>query len=124
MTEDPFEFERGALEDFIEEYMGLERRTRRPKDIFSVVGGPREGKYQNSLEYFLDPEQPHGFEYTLLEVFLQSIGFDEHNLHKDYVEIRDEVTIADDDSERRIDLVICGGNSLGDHPRLGDLRWN
>lgn len=105
------------LEDFIEEYMALDRAVQRPEGIFSILPGSRERKYQYTLKYFLDPQKPHGFRYTLLEEFLDSIEFYEFNLTGQHIEIEDEVHIADDESEGRIDLVISGGSSLSDHPR-------
>ena len=43
-----------SLERFIEQYTKLEKKTERPKNIFSILRGPREGKYQSALAYFLD----------------------------------------------------------------------
>lgn len=65
----------------------------------------------------MDPQNPHGFGYTLLETFLNCVGVHEFNLTGQHIEIGDEVWIADDSSEGRIDLVVCGGNALDDHPR-------
>ncbi|UTF55246.1 PD-(D/E)XK nuclease family protein [Natronosalvus rutilus] len=87
------------------------------KGIFSILPGSRERQYQYTLEYFLNPQKPHGFGYSLLETFLYCVGLQEFNLTAQHIEIGDEVRIADDGSERRIDLVICGGNALADHPR-------
>lgn len=117
MGDDLPDLEVNELEAFVEEYMELDRRVQRPQGIYSVLPGPREGKYQYTLEYFLDPQKPHGFGYTLLESFLNCIDFHEFNLAGQHIEIDDEVWIADDESDGRIDLVICGGNALVDHPR-------
>ncbi|MCD2201327.1 PD-(D/E)XK nuclease family protein [Halobacterium sp. KA-4] len=117
MGDDVFGFNPAELEAFVQEYMGLDRRVQRPKGIYSILPGPREEKYQYTLQYFLDPRQPHGFGSTLLDSFLERIGFPEFNLARQHVEIADEVWIADDGLEGRIDLVICGGSALGDHPR-------
>ena len=62
-----------SLEHFIEQYTKLEKKTERPKNIFSILRGPREGKYQSALAYFLDPAQPHGFKDAILKAFLQLI---------------------------------------------------
>lgn len=117
MSEDRLDLEADELEEFIRRYMELDQGTQRPKGIFSVLSGPREKQYQNILRYFLDPKQPHGFGYTLLETFLNCIGFHEFNLTGQHIEIDDEVHIAGDWSDGRIDLIISGGNSLSSHPR-------
>ena len=62
-----------SLEHFIEQYTKLEKKTERPKNFFSILRGPREGKYQSALAYFLDPAQPHGFKGAILKAFLQLI---------------------------------------------------
>ena len=62
-----------SLEHFIEEYTRLEKKRERPKNIFSILRGPREEKYQSTLAYFLDPAQPHGFKDAILKAFLQLI---------------------------------------------------
>lgn len=117
MTETPFSFNRNEMEQFLQRYMQLDRRVQRPKDIYSILCGPRERKYQNSLKYFLDPQNSHGFEETLLAEFLDCLNVHEFNLARQHIEIQDEVHIADDGSDGRIDLVICGGSALDDHPR-------
>ena len=117
MSDDILDFETAELESFIEEYMQLDRGVQRPKGFYSIVPGPREKKYQYTLKYFLDPQKPHGFGYALLETFLDCVGFHEFNLTSQHIEIEDEVWIADDGSDGRIDLVICGGSALVDHPR-------
>lgn len=110
-------FDQEELEDFVEQYLQLDRRTQRPIDIYSILSGPREQKYQNTLKYFLDPGRPHGFGSTLLESFLECVGFHEFNLAGQHIEIDDEVRVADPDSGGIIDLIICGGSALADHPR-------
>lgn len=117
MGEGILDFESAELEEFIQKYMELNRGIQRPKGIYSIIPGPREKKYQYTLKYFLDPQKPHGFGYALLETFLDCVGFHEFNLTGQHIEIGDEVRIADDGSEGRIDLVICGGSALVDHPR-------
>jgi len=117
MSEDIFDFEAGELEAFIQQYMNLDRGTQQPSGIFSVLRGSRERQYQNTLQYFLNPRKPHGFGYTLLEPFLTEVGIHEFNLSSQHIEISEEVTIADDDSQRRIDLIIAGGSALSEHPR-------
>ena len=119
MTDDILNFGREELETFVEEYMQLNRRVQQPKGLYSVLPGSREAQYQSTLAYFLDPQKPHGFGYTLLESFLRCIDFYEFNLAGQHIEIDDEVWIADDGSEGRIDLIICGGSALVDHPRWG-----
>jgi hypothetical protein len=111
------EFDREDLEKFVQEYMELDRRIQRPKDIYSVLRGPRERKYQYTLRYFLDPRKPHGFGYTLLDCFLECLDFYEFNFPGQHIEIEDEVQIRDSGSNGLIDLVICGGSALADHPR-------
>jgi hypothetical protein len=69
MTDTLLAFERNELEQFLQEYMALDRRVQRPKDIYSILRGPRERKYQYSLKYFLDPRKSHGFGDTLLRTF-------------------------------------------------------
>lgn len=110
-------FEREELEEFVQEYLELDRRVQRPKGIYSILPGSREGKYQETLQYFLDPRQPHGFGYTLLELFLECIDFYEFNLSGQHIEVDNEVPAVDDGSDGRIDLVIAGGSALADHPR-------
>lgn len=117
MSDSVLDFEPAELEEFIQKYMDLDRGGQRPAGIYSIIRGPRERKYQGTLRYFFDPQKPHGFGYTLLETFLECIGFHEFNLTGQHIEIDDEVWIADDGSNGRIDLVICGGSALADHPR-------
>lgn len=117
MSDGGIELNPTELEAFIEEYMELGLAVQRPQGIYSIIRGPRERKYQYTLKYFLDPQKPHGFGYDLLETFLDCIGFHEFHLTGQHIEIEDEVRIADDGEDGRIDLVICGGSSLSDHPR-------
>ncbi|WP_049982484.1 PD-(D/E)XK nuclease family protein [Halorubrum sp. BV1] len=117
MTENVPDFEPGALEAFIEEYLQLDRKVQRPEGLYSVLSGPREKQYQDSLRYFLDPQKPHGFDETLLEAFLECLGVHYHNIQGQHVEMETEVQIGDVGSDGRIDLVICGGSALSDHPR-------
>lgn len=112
-------FDQEALENFVEQYMQLDRRVQRPQDIYSILPGSRERKYQYTLKYFLDPGRPHGLGYTLLESLFKCVGFHEFNLAGQHVEIDDEVRIADNESDGIIDLIICGGSALADHPRWG-----
>jgi hypothetical protein len=119
MTEDVPDLDPGALEAFIESYLQLDRQVQRPEGLYSVLSGPREKQYQDSLRYFLDPQKPHGFDETLLETFLQCLDVHHHNLRGQHVELETEVQIADAGSDGRIDLVICGGSALSDHPRWG-----
>jgi len=111
------DFDAEELEGFIEDYLQLDRTTQRPEGIFSILRGSREQMYQYTLKYFLDPQKPHGFGYTLLETFFDCVGFHEFNLTGQHIEIEDEVRVVDDAADGRIDLVICGGSSLSDHPR-------
>jgi len=117
MDEDVPNLDPGTLEAFIEEYLQLDRQVQRPEGLFSVLSGPREKQYQDSLRYFLDPQKPHGFDETLLESFLECIGVRHHNLQGHHVELETEVQTADAGSEGRIDIVICGGSALSDHPQ-------
>lgn len=119
MTNEIVDFESEELEAFVEEYIQLNSRVQQPKGLFSVLPGSREAQYQSTLAYFLDPQKPHGFGYTLLESFLRCIDFHEFNLAGQHIEIDDEVWVTDDDSDGRIDLIICGGSALVDHPRWG-----
>ncbi|GAB3327923.1 hypothetical protein GCM10027355_32570 [Haloplanus salinarum] len=64
----------------------------------------------------MDPYKPHGFGDTLLNAFLEVVGDTGLNVAAQHVEIEEEVHIADDSSDGRIDLVICGGQALNDHP--------
>ncbi|WP_049936040.1 PD-(D/E)XK nuclease family protein [Haloplanus natans] len=116
MGENILELDTERIENFIDRYLELERRAQQPYGVFSFLSGRREKKYQQTLEYFLDPNKPHGFGDTLLEVFLEVVGAPKLNLAAQHVEIEEEVHVADDDSEGRIDLVICGGQALDDHP--------
>ena len=109
-------FNPDELEGFVEEYLELDRQVQRPQDIYSILPGSREAKYQSTLQYFLNPRRPHGFGNTLLDLFLESIGFHEFNLAGQHVEIDTEVPIADAGTDGRIDLIIAGGSSLADHP--------
>lgn len=117
MSGDILDAEADELEAFIQKYMELDRGVQRPKGIFSILPGSSEAQYQYALEYFLNPQKPHGFGYALLETFLNCVGFHEFNLTGQHIEIGDEVRIADDGSNGRIDLIIYGGNALADHPR-------
>ena len=116
MSEDIQELDTERIEDFIDRYLELGRRTQQPHGVFSFLSGQRERKYQQTLKYFLDPHKPHGFGYTLLEVFLEVVGTPKLKVTAQHVEIEEEVHIADDSSDGRIDLVICGGQALDDHP--------
>lgn len=116
MGSDTPELEIEALEEFIQEYLELGRGVQQPKGIYSILQGPRERKYQYTLKYFLNPQNPHGFGHAVLETFLTCIGVREYNLAGQHIEIDDEVQTADDNSDRRIDLIICGGSALADHP--------
>ncbi|WP_142860593.1 PD-(D/E)XK nuclease family protein [Salinigranum halophilum] len=117
MNDDLFDFEADELEAFIQRYLELDRGVRQPDGFFSILPGSRERQYQYALAYFLNPQNPHGFGYTLLEVFLDCVGFHQSNLAGQHIEVGDEVWLADDGSDGRIDLVVCGGNALADHPR-------
>ena len=117
MPENLPEFDRDDLEKFVQGYMELDHQVQRPKDIYSVLRGPRERKYQYTLRYFLDPRKSHGFGYTVLNSFFKCLDFYEFNLPGQHIEIEDEVQIGDKGSDGRIDLVICGGSALDDHPR-------
>lgn len=117
MADDSPELEREELEKFVQQYMELDRRTQRPQGIYSILSASREKKYQDTLQYFLDPRKSHGFRYTLLSQFFECIDFYEFNLSGQHIEIEDEVWIAGDEGEGRIDLIIAGGSALGDHPR-------
>jgi len=117
MSDDIFDFDAAELETFIKQYMNLDRGSQQPSGIFSVLRAPRERQYQNTLQYFLNPREPHGFGYTLLEPFLTEVGMYEFNLSSQHIEISEEVTIADDGTQRRIDLILAGGSALSEHPR-------
>ncbi|QSW97658.1 PD-(D/E)XK nuclease family protein [Haloterrigena alkaliphila] len=116
MGEDILELDTERIEDFIDRYLELDRRAQQPYGVFSFLSGRREKKYQQTLKYFLDPHKPHGFGDTFLEVFLEVVDVPELNVAAQYVEIEEEVHIADESSDSRIDLVICGGQALDDHP--------
>lgn len=117
MADDLPGFERDELEHFIQEYMELDRQVQRPQGMYSILPGSREAKYQDTLQYFLDPQKAHGFGYTLLDQFLECVGFYEFNLPGQHIEIDTEVPITDDGTDGRIDLIIVGGSALDDHPR-------
>ncbi|MFC6752938.1 PD-(D/E)XK nuclease family protein [Halorubrum tibetense] len=117
MADDLPRFERDELETFVQQYMELDRRTQRPQGIYSILSASREKKYQDTLQYFLNPRKSHGFRYALLNQFFECIDFYEYNLPNQHIDIDDEVWIGDDGIEGRIDLVIAGGSALGDHPR-------
>lgn len=117
MSGDPLDIEVDELEAFVQKYLELDRGVQQPAGIFSILRGSREKQYQYTLAHFLNPRNPHGFGYAVLEVFLDCVGVQEFNLTGQHIEIGDEVRIADEGSEGRIDLVICGGNALADHPR-------
>ena len=114
-----------SLERFIEQYTKLEKKTERPKNIFSILRGPREGKYQSALAYFLDPAQPHGFKDAILKAFLNLIEEESGDpletysskVKNDHIEINTEVNIkGEEDEYGRIDLIIGGGPSSKEHP--------
>jgi len=114
-----------SLEHFIEQYTKLEKKTERPKNIFSILRGPKEEKYQSALRYFLNPAQPHGFKDTILKAFLEKIeektgdhfGTYSSRVKNDHVELETEVNIkGKDDRYGRIDLIIAGGPSSQKHP--------
>jgi len=104
------------IEDFIDHYLELDRQAQQPYGVYSFLSGKREKKYQQTLKYFLNPHKPHGFGNTLLEGFLEVVGAPQLNVAAQHVELEEEVYIADDSSDSRIDLVICGGQALDDHP--------
>jgi hypothetical protein len=116
MGDEVLDFEPAALEEFIGQYMELDRRVQQPKGLYSVLPGSRERQFQYTLKYFMDPQQPHGFGYTFLESFLDCVGVHEFNLTGQHIEIEDEVRVIDADTDGLIDLVICGGHALSDHP--------
>jgi len=116
MDEDILELDTERIEDFLDRYLELDRQAKQPEGVYSVLSGRRERKYQQTLRYFLDPNKPHGFGYTLLEVFLDVVGAPKVNVASQHVEIEEEVHIADPGSDGRIDLVICGGQALDDQP--------
>ncbi|MFB6360700.1 MAG: PD-(D/E)XK nuclease family protein [Halobacteriales archaeon] len=116
MGEEILELDSERIENFIDRYLELGSRAQQPHGVFSFLSGRREKKYQQTLKYFLNPQKPHGFGYTLLEIFLEIVGGPELNLASQHVEIEEEVHIADGSSDSRIDLVICGGQALADHP--------
>lgn len=116
MDEDILELDTGRIEDFINRYLELDSRTQQPYGVFSYLSGRREKKYQQTLKYFLNPHKPHGFGYTILKVFLEVVDAPKLNVAAQHVEIEEEVHIADDSSDSRIDLVICGGRALDEHP--------
>jgi len=116
MGENILELDTERIDDFIDRYLELDRRSQQPYGVYSVLSGRRERKYQQTLKYFLDPTKPHGFGDTLLDVFLELVGAPMLNVAGQHVEIEEEVHIADDGSNGRIDLVICGGQALDDHP--------
>lgn len=116
MDEDILELDTNRLEEFIEQYLELDSRSQQPYGVFSFLSGRREKKYQQTLKYFLNPNKPHGFGYTLLEVFLEVVGAPKLNVAAQHIEIEEEVHIGDASSESRIDLVICGGQALDTHP--------
>jgi len=114
-----------SLERFIEQYTKLEKKTERPKNIFSILRGPREGKYQSALAYFLNPAQPHGFKDAILKAFLQLIEEKSGDpletyssrVKNDHIEINTEVNIkGEEDEYGRIDLITAGGPSSKEHP--------
>jgi hypothetical protein len=116
MGEEILKLDTERIEDFIDHYLELDRRAQQPYGVFSVLSGRREKKYQQTLMYFLNPHKPHGFGDTLLERFLEVVGAPQLNVAAQHVELEEEVYIADDSSDSRIDLVICGGQALDDHP--------
>lgn len=116
MGEDILELDTERIEDFINRYLEVDRRGQQPYGVFSFLSGRREKKYQQMLKYFLDPNKPHGFGNTLLEVFLEVVSAPKLNVAGQHIEIEEEVHVADDRSDSRIDLVICGGQALDDHP--------
>jgi len=114
-----------SLERFIEQYTKLEKKTERPKNIFSVLRGPKEGKYQSALIYFLDPAQPHGFKDAILKAFLNlieeksgdSLETYSSGVKHDHIEINTEANIkGEEDEYGRIDIIIAGGTSSKKHP--------
>lgn len=119
MGEDTLELDSERIEEFVDRYLEVDRRTEQPYGVFSVLSGRRERKYQQTLKYFLDPNKPHGFGNTLLEVFLEAVGAPVLDVASQHVEIEEEVYVADDSSDSRIDLIICGGQALADHPDWG-----
>lgn len=116
MGEDRLQFDTDRIENFIDQYLELKGRAQQPYGVYSYLSGQREKKYQQTLKYFLDPHKPHGFGYTLLEVFLEVVGFPKLNVAAQHVEIEEEVYVADNSSNGIIDLIICGGQALDDHP--------
>lgn len=117
MVEAGLELDPERLEEFIDHYLAVESQAKQPYGVFSVLSGRRERKYQQTLQYFLDPNKPHGFGTTLLDEFLDTLGTPVQYLGSQHIEIEEEVYVADDGSESRIDLIICGGQALAEHPK-------
>ncbi len=111
------EFDRHELEEFIQEYIDLDQEVQRPQEMYSILPGSREAKYQQTLQYFLNPQKPHGFRHTVLAQFLQCLNFHEFNLSGQHIEVDDEIHISGDTGDGRIDLIIAGGSALETHPR-------
>ncbi|WP_227134605.1 PD-(D/E)XK nuclease family protein [Halorubellus salinus] len=116
MGEDGLELDPQRLDEFIDHYLAVESQAKQPSGVFSILSGRRERKYQQTLQYFLDPNKPHGFGTTLLDKFLETVDAPVQHPGSQHIEIEEEVYVADDGSESRIDLIICGGQALADHP--------
>lgn len=114
------------LNEYVRKYTEWKHRFRRPKSVFSYLGGGMERKFHDALLYFLDPDQPHGFNDQILRAFLTASSNEIASLEPDnllsetpnrHIEVQKEVSISDDNSTGRIDLVIGGGDEHKDHPK-------
>ena len=113
------------LNEYVRKYTEWKHRFRRPKSVFSYLGGGMEQKFHDALLYLLDPDQPHGFNDLILRAFLKALSKGIPALDPDdlltettnrHIEVQKEVSITDDDRTGQIDLVIGGGNEKKDYP--------
>ncbi len=81
-----------------------------PKSTLRILGSARSEQTWNTLlAYFLDPDQPHGFETDLLTSFLDRIqqeadpSFEYYHRHLENIEVETEVTSLDNN---RPDIVL------------------
>lgn len=84
--------------------------TEPPKPILRILGSTRSERHWNTiLAYFLDPNQPHGFENNLLKSFLDKINhvtnLEINYFHRDFERVSVETEVTSSKSNR-LDIVI------------------
>lgn len=101
---------RGRLRELRTSLEALPEVSEPPKPTLRILGSMRaEQKWNRLLAYFLNPNQPHGFEADLLKTFLEKVAqetdLDVDYYHRDFenITIESEVTSP---QNNRLDILI------------------